>query len=53
MSANPWDSGVRLPPMDLLISALCIHHKVPLVTFDVHFKQAAKISRLEVEILIR
>lgn len=53
LAANLCDAGIRIPPMDLLISALCIHHKVTLVTFDAHFEQVARRSKLRVEILVR
>jgi predicted nucleic acid-binding protein len=53
LAANLCDAGVRIPPMDLLISAICIHHKVTLVTFDAHFQDVARLSKLQVEILLR
>ncbi len=52
-AASLCDAGVRIPPMDLLISALCIHHQVTLVTFDAHFEEVARRSKLQVEVLVR
>lgn len=39
--------------MDLLIAALCIHHDVALTTFDAHFTDLGKHSKLCVNLLIR
>jgi len=46
---NLWDSagdldaslrrkGITIPPMDILIAQVCLHHKVPLFTLDEHFR---------------
>ena len=37
----------------LLIAALCIHHDVALTTFDAHFAELGKLSKLRVNLLIR
>lgn len=47
------DRGVQVPPMDLMIAAICIHHRATLVTFDAHFGELAQISELQVNLLIR
>jgi len=30
--------GITLPPMDILIGQICLHHRVPLFTLHEHFK---------------
>ncbi|MBU0986982.1 MAG: PIN domain-containing protein [Proteobacteria bacterium] len=30
--------GVTIPPMDVLIAQICLHHKVSLFTLDEHFR---------------
>ena len=47
------DAGVRVPSVDLLIAAVCIHHDVALTTFDGHFGKLATFSKLRVNLLIR
>jgi predicted nucleic acid-binding protein len=47
------DAGVLPPAIDLLIAQVCLHHKVPITTFDTHFQQIAKISSLQVNLLLR
>ncbi len=39
--------------MDLPIAALCIHHGVALTTFDGHFSELGKLSKLRVNLLVR
>jgi len=53
LAAGASDAGLRVPSLDLLIAALCIHHAVALTTFDAHFAALAKISKLRVNLLIR
>lgn len=53
LAAQACDTGLRVPSVDLLIAALCIHHDVVLTTFDAHFGELAKISKLRVNLLIR
>jgi predicted nucleic acid-binding protein len=43
------DAGLRVGSMDLLIAAVCIHHGVPLATFDADFQQIAKVSQLRLQ----
>ena len=48
------DSGITVPPLDLLISATAIFHQVEVVTFDAHFELMAKVlTGLKVRRLIR
>jgi predicted nucleic acid-binding protein len=30
--------GITIPPMDILIAQMCLHHEVPLFTLDEHFR---------------
>jgi predicted nucleic acid-binding protein len=53
LAATACDAGLRVPSVDLLIAALCIHHDVALTTFDGHFGKLAKLSKLRVNLLIR
>jgi predicted nucleic acid-binding protein len=45
--------GLRVPSVDLLIAALCILHDVALTTFDAHFAELGKLSKLCVNLLVR
>ena len=47
------DAGTLPPAIDLLIAQICLHHKVPITTFDTHFVQIAKVSALQVNLLKR
>jgi predicted nucleic acid-binding protein len=47
------DAGFLPPAIDLLIGQVCLHHKVSITTFDAHFQQIAKISSLQVNLLVR
>jgi predicted nucleic acid-binding protein len=47
------DGGITVPAMDLVIASLCIHHGVPLTTFDSHFVSIAGVAPLKVECLKR
>ena len=53
LAAAACDAGVRVPSLDLLLAALCIHHDVALTTFDAHFGDLGKLSKLRVNLLIR
>jgi predicted nucleic acid-binding protein len=53
LAGKASDAGLRVPSIDLLIAALCIHHDVALTTFDVHFAALAKLSRIRVNLLVR
>jgi predicted nucleic acid-binding protein len=47
------DAGLLPPAIDLLIAGICLHHKVPITTFDAHFERIAKVCALQVNILVR
>ncbi|SRR5579862_1966030 len=53
LAVQACDAGVRVPSVDLLVAALCIHHGVALTTFDAHFVEIAKLSKLRVNLLAR
>ncbi len=53
LAAQACDTGLRVPSVDLLIAALCIHHGVALTTFDAHFVKLAGFSKLRVNLLTR
>ena len=47
------DNGFLPPAIDLLIAQVCLHHDVPLITFDAHFQQIAEASPLKVDLVRR
>jgi predicted nucleic acid-binding protein len=47
------DAGVMVGALDLLIATVCVHHGAMLITFDEHFAEIAKRSRLQAKILPR
>jgi predicted nucleic acid-binding protein len=47
------DKGFLPPAIDLLIAQVCLHHNVPLITFDAHFQQIAEVSPLKVDLVTR
>jgi predicted nucleic acid-binding protein len=47
------DSGLRIPAVDLLIAAICLHHQVALTTFDTHFIPIAELTKLRLNLLVR
>jgi predicted nucleic acid-binding protein len=47
------DNGFLPPAIDLLIAQVCLHHDVPLITFDAHFQQIAEVSLLKVDLVKR
>jgi predicted nucleic acid-binding protein len=46
-------AGLLTPAIDLLIAQICIHHDVPITTFDEDFKKIASVSRLRLNLLTR
>jgi predicted nucleic acid-binding protein len=38
LDASLRKKGVTIPPMDVLIARICLHHKVALFTLDEHFR---------------
>lgn len=53
LASQAYDSGLKIPSIDLLIVALCLLHKATLTTFDSHFTQVARFTPLKVNLLIR
>lgn len=53
LATKACDAGLRLPSVDLLIAAVCIHHEVALTTFDDHFRDLGKLCALRVNLLVR
>lgn len=53
LGAKLSDAGIRIPPMDLMIAAICIHHGVSLATFDDHFEPLVKIGNLHLNQFVR
>jgi predicted nucleic acid-binding protein len=47
------DKGLLPPAIDLLIAQVCLHHDMPLITFDAHFQQIAEVSPLKVDLVRR
>lgn len=47
------DAGSLPPAIDLLVAQIGVHHKVTITTFDSHFQQIAKVSPLQVNMLMR
>lgn len=45
--------GETLNSLDLLVSAVALHHDADLVTFDTDFQAVARISKLRVRLLAR
>jgi tRNA(fMet)-specific endonuclease VapC len=38
LDASLRKKGITIPPMDVIIAQICLHHKVPLFTLDEHFR---------------
>ena len=53
LAAQACDAGLYVPSVDLLIATLCIHHDVALTTFDAHFGELGKLSKLRLNLLTR
>ncbi len=47
------EAGSLTPAIDLLIAQICIHHDVPVITFDADFKKIADVSPLRLNLLTR
>ena len=47
------NQNIFVKPLDLLISAVAIHHGAEVVTFDDHFQRIASVSQLNVKLLKR
>ncbi len=53
LASSVGNAGLRFPSLDLLIAAVCLHHDEVLTTFDSHFRELAKLSKLRVNLLTR
>jgi len=38
LDASLPKTGMTIPPMDIIIAQVCLHHKVSLFTLDEHFQ---------------
>ena len=47
LDASLRKKGVTIPPMDVLISQICLHHKVSLFTLDEHFRSVPGLQVFE------
>jgi predicted nucleic acid-binding protein len=39
--------GITIPPMDVIIAQICLHHKVSLFTLDEHFRSISELKFFE------
>lgn len=53
LGAELSETGTRIPPVDLMIAIICIHHEVILATFDDHFEPLVKIGGLQLHQFVR
>ena len=47
LDASLRKKGVTIPPMDVLIAQICLHHKVSLFTLDEHFRSVPGLQVFE------
>jgi len=47
LDASLRKKGVTIPPMDVLIAQICLHHKVVLFTLDEHFRSVPGLQVFE------
>ena len=47
LDASLRKKGVTIPPMDVLIAQICLHHKVFLFTLDEHFRSVPGLQVFE------
>ena len=47
LDASLRKKGVTIPPMDVLIAQICLHHKVALFTLDEHFRSVPGLQVFE------
>ena len=47
LDASLRKKGVTIPPMDVLIAQICLHHKVALFTLDEHFRSVPGLHMFE------
>jgi len=44
LDASLRKKGITIPPMDVIIAQVCLHHKVALFTLDEHFQSVPKLK---------
>lgn len=47
LDASLRKKGITIPPMDVLIAQVCLHHKVFLFTLDEHFRSVPRLKIFE------
>ena len=47
LDASLRKKGITIPPMDVIIAQLCLHHKVSLFTLDDHFRSVPGLKVFE------
>jgi len=47
LDASLRKKGITIPPMDVLIAQICLHHKVVLFTLDEHFRSVPGLQVFE------
>lgn len=47
LDASLRKKGITIPPMDILIAQVCLHHKVFLFTLDEHFRSVPRLKIFE------
>ena len=47
LDASLRKKGITIPPMDVIIAQVCLHHKVSLFTLDEHFNSIPGLKRFE------
>ena len=47
LDASLRKKGITIPPMDVIIAQICLHHKVSLFTLDKHFHSISELKFFE------
>lgn len=47
LDASLHKKGITIPPMDVIIAQVCLHHKVFLFTLDEHFRSVPRLKIFE------
>ena len=47
LDATLRKKGITIPPMDVIIAQICLHHKVSLFTMDKHFHSISELKFFE------
>jgi len=48
LDASLRKKGITIPPMDIIIAQVCLHHKVSLFTLDEHFQSVPGLKLFEI-----